>query len=80
MSTCLLMWRVVLMVILGLSVLTGLLSSAEAVLTIRSAAVVNGVAVVEGGNAVRSAPISWEGTRVAQANKGSKPQPWENLW
>jgi hypothetical protein len=70
MSTRLLMWRVVLMVILGFSVLTGLLSSAEAVLTIRSAAVVNGVAVVEGGNAPRAAPISWEGTRVTQANNG----------
>jgi hypothetical protein len=61
---------VVLMVVLGLCALTGLLSSAEAVLTIRSAAVVNGVAVVEGGNAPRAAPISWEGTRVTQANNG----------
>jgi Protein of unknown function (DUF1566) len=59
-----------LIVVLGLWVLTGWLSSAEAVLTIRSAAVVNGVAVVEGGNAPRAAPISWEGTRVTQANNG----------
>jgi hypothetical protein len=70
MQTYRLKWGVVLMVILELSVLTGLLSSAEAVLTIRSAAVVNGVAVVEGGNAPRAAPISWEGTRVTQANNG----------
>jgi hypothetical protein len=70
MSTHLLMSRVVLMVVLGFSVLTGWISSAEAVLTIRSAAVVNGVAVVEGGNAPRAAPISWEGTRVTQANNG----------
>jgi Protein of unknown function (DUF1566) len=40
------------------------------VLTIRSAAVVNGVAVVEGGNAARGAPIFWEGARVTQANNG----------
>jgi hypothetical protein len=58
------------MVALGLWVLTGWLSSAEAVLTIRSAAVVNGVAVVEGGNAPRAAPILWEGARVTQANNG----------
>jgi hypothetical protein len=63
-------WGFVLMVALGLWVLMGCLSSAEAVLTIRSAAVVNGVAVVEGGNAPRAAPISWEGTRVTQANNG----------
>jgi Protein of unknown function (DUF1566) len=70
MSKRLLMWRVLLMVVLGLCALTGLLSSAEAVLTIRSAAVVNGVAVVEGSNAPRAAPISWEGVRVTQANNG----------
>jgi hypothetical protein len=40
------------------------------VLTIRSAAVVNGAAVVEGGNAPRGAPIAWEGARVTQANNG----------
>ena len=39
-------------------------------ITIKSAAVVNGVAVVEGGNAPRGAPIFWEGTRVTQANNG----------
>jgi Protein of unknown function (DUF1566) len=32
--------------------------------------VVNGVAVVEGGNAPRAAPISWEDSRVTQANNG----------
>jgi hypothetical protein len=62
--------EVVLTVILGLAGLIGVLSSAEAVLTVRSAAVVNGVAVVEGGNAPRGAPISWEGARVTQANNG----------
>ena len=65
-----LMLEVVLMVVLGLSVLMGYLSWAEAVITIRSAAVVNGVAVVEGGNAARAAPISWEGALVTQANNG----------
>jgi Protein of unknown function (DUF1566) len=64
------MWGVVLMVVLGLCVLTGWLSSAEAVLTIRSAEVINGAAVVQGGNAPRAAPISWEGLRVTQANNG----------
>ena len=39
-------------------------------MTIRSAAVVNGLAVVEGGNAPRAAPISWEGAQVTQANNG----------
>jgi len=48
---------VALMVVLGLCVLTGLSSSAEAVITIRSASVQSGVAVVEGGNAARAAPI-----------------------
>jgi hypothetical protein len=65
MSKRLLMWGVVLTVAV-LTVLTGWLSPAEAVLTIRSAAVVNGVAIVEGGNA----PISWDGARVTQANNG----------
>jgi hypothetical protein len=63
-------WGVVLMVVLGLCVLMGLSSSAEAVIIVRSAAVVNGVAVVEGGNAARAAPIFWEGARVTQANNG----------
>jgi Protein of unknown function (DUF1566) len=62
--------RAVLMVILGLWVLTGGYSSAEAVITIRSAEVVNGVAVVQGGNAARSASIYWEGVLVTQANNG----------
>ena len=66
----LLRWGSVLMMALGLCVLTGVLSSAEAVIMVRSAAVLNGVAVVEGGNAARSAPISWEGARVTQANNG----------
>jgi hypothetical protein len=70
MQTYRLMWGVVVVVALGLGVLTGVLSPAEAVLTIRSAAVVNGVAVVEGGNAPRAAPIFWEGARVTQANNG----------
>jgi hypothetical protein len=63
-------WGSMLMVALGLWVLMGWHSSAEAVITIKSAAVVNGVAVVEGGNAPRGAPIVWEGLRVTQANNG----------
>jgi Protein of unknown function (DUF1566) len=59
-----------LVVVLGLVVLTGWLCSVEAVLKIRVAEVQNGVAVVQGGNAPRSAPISWEGTLVTQANNG----------
>jgi len=60
----------VLIVVLGLCGLTGLLSSAEAVITIKSASVQNGVAVVEGGNAARSASMYWEGALVTQANNG----------
>jgi Protein of unknown function (DUF1566) len=60
----------VLMVALGLWVLLGWRSSAEAVITIRSAEVVNGAAVVQGGNAARGAAIFWEGIRVTQANNG----------
>jgi len=48
----------------------GWLSSAEAVITIRSAEVVNGAAVVQGGNAARGAGIYWEGVLVTQANNG----------
>jgi hypothetical protein len=63
-------WGSVLMVALGLWVLMGWLSSAEAVITIRSAEVINGAAVVKGGNAARAAGISWEGALVTQANNG----------
>jgi hypothetical protein len=63
-------WGSVLMVALGLWVLMGWLSSAEAVITIRRAEVVNGAAVVQGGNAARGAGISWEGILVTQANNG----------
>jgi hypothetical protein len=61
---------VVLMVVLGLCVLTGWLSSAEAVIIVRSASVQNGVAVVDGGNAARNARIYWEDSLVTQANNG----------
>jgi hypothetical protein len=61
---------VVLIVALGLYGLTGWLSSAEAVIVVRRAAVQNGVAVIQGGNAARSAPIYWEGALVTQANNG----------
>jgi hypothetical protein len=61
---------VALMVILGLCVLTGWSSSAEAVIVVRRAEVHNGVAVAQGGNAARSAPIYWEGALVTQANNG----------
>lgn len=63
-------WGSVLMVALGLWVLMGWLSLAEAVITIKSAEVVNGAAVVKGGNAARGAGISWEGILVTQANNG----------
>ena len=65
-----LMWKAVLMVALGCCMLTGWRSSAEAVITIRSAEVVNGAAVVEGRKAAKGAPISWEGAQVTQANNG----------
>jgi hypothetical protein len=58
MSKPILKGEVLLVVVLGLVVLTGWFSSAESVITIKSAEVVNGVAVVKGGNAARSAPIS----------------------
>jgi hypothetical protein len=58
------------MVVLGLCMLTGLLSSAEAVIMVRRAEVQNGVAVVQGGNAARSAAIYWESALVTQANNG----------
>jgi hypothetical protein len=70
MSKPILKGEVLLVVVLGLVVLTGWFSSAESVITIKSAEVVNGVAVVKGGNAARSAPISWEGALVTQANNG----------
>jgi hypothetical protein len=60
--------KVVLTVVLGLCVLTGLLSPAEAVITIRSAGVVNGIAVVE-GRAASNTTISWEGAALTQANR-----------
>ncbi len=61
--------REVLMVVLGLCVLTGVLSPAEAAITIKTAEVVSGVAVVE-GRAAASATMSWEGAAVTQANRG----------
>jgi hypothetical protein len=64
------MLEVILMVVLGLWMLTGWFSSAEAVITIKSAEVQNGVAVVKGGNATKSAHIFWEGALVTQANNG----------
>src|SRR5262245_26354977 len=64
------MLEVVLMVVVGCCVLAGVRSSAEAVIVVRSAAVQNGVAVVEGGNAARGASIFWEGALVTQANNG----------
>jgi hypothetical protein len=44
--------------------------AAEAVLTIKVAAMQNGAAVVQDSEAPASAPISWEGTQVTRANKG----------
>jgi hypothetical protein len=66
----LLRWESMLMMALGLWILMGWLSSAEAVITIKSAEVVNGAAVVQGGNAARGADIFWEGVQVTQANNG----------
>jgi Protein of unknown function (DUF1566) len=62
--------RVVLMVVLGLYELTGVIPSAEAVMTVKVAEVQNGVAVVQGGNAFRNAVIVWEGAQVTRANNG----------
>jgi hypothetical protein len=59
----LLRWESMLMMALGLWILMGWLSSAEAVITIKSAEVVNGAAVVQGGNAARGADIFWEGVQ-----------------
>jgi hypothetical protein len=70
MSTCMRMWSVVLIVVLGLVILMGWGSSAEAVLTIKVAEVQNGVAVVQGSKAPANASITWEGLQVTQANKG----------
>ena len=63
-------WGTMLMIAPGLWILMGWRSSAEAVIVVRSATVQNGVALVEGGNAARGAPISWEGAQVTQANNG----------
>ena len=60
----------ILIVALGLGVLTGWLSSAEAVIIIKIADVQNGVAVVQGSKAAANAPIWWEDALVTQANKG----------
>jgi hypothetical protein len=61
--------RVVLTIMLGFCVLPGTLLPAEAAITVKNAAVINGAAVVE-GRAGSEAPISWEGAAVTQANRG----------
>ena len=70
MQKYMLKWGVMLMIALGLCGLMGVISLAEAVITVKSAEVVNGVAVVEGGNAARNVRVFWEGTLVTQANNG----------
>jgi len=54
--------------VLGLCLLLGLLSSAEAVIKIETAAVQNGVAFIKGNGAVLGAQITWEGGAVTNAN------------
>jgi hypothetical protein len=54
--------------ILGLGVLVGLISSAEALIKIETAEVQNGVAFIKGNGAVLGAQITWEGTAVTTAN------------
>jgi hypothetical protein len=69
MPTQMLTRQVVQMVALGICLLAGTLSAAEAAITVRSAGVVSGVAVVE-GRAAPDATLSWEGAAVTQANRG----------
>jgi len=45
-------------------------SAAQATITIKTAEVQNGVAVVQGSKAVPNADIFWEDSKVTQANKG----------
>jgi hypothetical protein len=54
--------------VLGLCVLLGVISWAEAVITIETAEVQNGVAFIQGKGAVLGAPITWEGAAVTTAN------------
>jgi hypothetical protein len=49
-------------------VLLGVISWAEAVITIETAEVQNGVAFIQGKGAVLGAPITWEGAAVTTAN------------
>jgi hypothetical protein len=70
MATHMLTRGVMLMVALGLCGLTGLLSSVEAAIMVRRAEVQDGVAVVQGGNAARSAPIYGGGALATEANNG----------
>jgi hypothetical protein len=55
-------------IVLGLCVLVGLLSSAEAVIKIETAEVQNGVAFIKGNGAVLGAQITCEGGAVTTAN------------
>jgi hypothetical protein len=54
---------------IGLFLAIGFTSSAEAI-TITLAEVQNGVAVVHGNKAEKSATITWDGVRVTQTTKG----------
>mgnify|MGYP002481433460 CR=1 FL=1 len=53
----------------GLFLLIGFTSSGEAI-TITLAEVQNGVAVVQGNKAEKSATITWDGVSVTQTSKG----------
>ena len=64
-----------LIAVLGLWMLTGWLASAEAVITMKRAEVVNGAAVIEGGNAARGAPIFWEGAPSDTGHRGGLRAP-----
>src|SRR5262245_16585313 len=55
----------------GVFLLIGFVSSADAAIKIETAMVENGVAFIQGNGAVRGAQIFWEGSAVATANKNN---------
>src|SRR5262249_3439758 len=55
----------------GVFLLIGFISSAEAVIKIEVAEVQNGAAFIQGNGAVRGAQIFWEGSAVTTANKNN---------
>src|SRR5215467_6594184 len=55
----------------GVFLVIGFISSAEAVIKIETATMQNGVAFIQGNGAVRGAQIFWEGSAVTTANKNN---------